>query len=615
MENSKDIDSNATKPITTPTIAIVVQHQDHYLALLSSGVINAKAHQGILTVFCISPSEDMPDWFLIPAGYENVGINLKNLSGKKAINRLLKHLKILKPILIGLPIGGQEDAARYLAGERFEPVLQQMNCPVFILKSSPGWIFEDNSESAFVPFWDDKNTRFAIQTAFDVDPGIKITAGKVVNPSIDSDEQQMQEEEFTIQTEQWSQNPRFKTKLLFSFDEKEALLEEARNHDFLLCGASKGNQLTRTLLGEYRNRLVNHTSGPAIILRESQGRTGTALFKGWSFVDKLLPRLTREDRIEAYRQVRRAGRPNRDFYSMIALSAAIASLGLLLNSTAVIIGAMLVAPLMSAIIGMGMAIIQGDMRFLLLTSKGVVRGTAVAVLAGFLFGFINFEGEVTQEVLNRTEPSSLDLAVALVSGVAAAYALSRKNVANSLPGVAIAVALVPPLATVGVCLSIGFWGLAFGAFKLFLSNLVAIVFASAIVFALLGFRPNIDTTQDHRRLKVFQRSFLASGLLVVLMFGILISQTVEEIEDASLDHKVELALTYHLEKLNIKANVSDWEISATQQGGFKVNLQLESANKITNKDVEVLEEKLEESLKKPVMLDVKVVPVDLMHAD
>jgi len=300
---------------------------------------------------------------------------------------------------------------------------------------------------------------------------------------------------------------------------------------------------------------------------------------------------------------------------MIALSAGIASLGLLLNSVAVIIGAMLVAPLMSAITGMGMAIIQGDLRFLLLTFKGVLRGSAVAILAGFIFGLINIEGNVTQEILNRTEPSSLDLIVALISGVAAAYALSRKNVANSLPGVAIAVALVPPLATVGVCLSIGFLGLAYGAFKLFLSNMVAIVFASAVVFASLGFKPNIDTTQDHRRLKVFQRSFIASGILVMLMFGILLSQAVEEIEDASLNDTVQRELTYQLEKLDVKASIADWKITTAQHGGFKIELQLQSANKITNKEVEALEDRLEESLKKPVILDITVIPVDLLHAD
>ena len=615
MEYSEDVGSGSPNPIAAPTIAVVVHQQDHYLALLSSGLTNSKSHHGRLKVFCIAPTNEIPEWYFIPPEYENNDIVLESTTGKKAINQLLKDLKLLKPVLVGLPMGGRDGANRFLAGEEFEPILRQLSCPVYILKSAPGWIFKDSSDSAFIPFWDDKNTQFAIQTALDEDPNIKITAAKVLNPSVDSDEQQMQEEEFQIQTKPWAKNPRFKTKLLYSFDEEKALLEEAKNYDFLLTGASKGNQLARTLFGDHRNRLVIRYNGPAIILRESQGKTGTALFKGWSFLDKLLPTLTRDDRIEAYRQIRRSGRPNRDFYSMIALSAGIASLGLLLNSVAVIIGAMLVAPLMSAITGMGMAIIQGDLRFLLLTFKGVLRGSAVAILAGFIFGLINIEGNVTQEILNRTEPSSLDLIVALISGVAAAYALSRKNVANSLPGVAIAVALVPPLATVGVCLSIGFLGLAYGAFKLFLSNMVAIVFASAVVFASLGFKPNIDTTQDHRRLKVFQRSFIASGILVMLMFGILLSQAVEEIEDASLNDTVQRELTYQLEKLDVKASIADWKITTAQHGGFKIELQLQSANKITNKEVEALEDRLEESLKKPVILDITVIPVDLLHAD
>ena len=139
---------------------------------------------------------------------------------------------------------------------------------------------------------------------------------------------------------------------------------------------------------------------------------------------------------------------------MIALFASIAALGLILNSVAVIIGAMLVAPLMSAIIGMGMAVVHGDFRFLLLTLRATLTGAGIAVLIGFIFGLINFSSETTAQILQRTDPSTLDLVVALISGVAAAYALCRKNVSNSLPGVAIAVALVPPLLrqSVSACL-------------------------------------------------------------------------------------------------------------------------------------------------------------------
>jgi len=400
-----DIRLKTQKSINVPAVAIIVYHQDQYLSLLSSGLATAEAHHGILTAFLVSLETDEPDWFSLPPEYSNFDIELKCITGEKVIKRLLKKLKLLNPLLVGMALAENNEGRRYLAGKNFEPLLQQLTCPVYLLKSEPEWVFEE-CDSAFVPFWDDTNTRFAITTALNLDPNLKITAGKVISPAVDSDEREMQQGEFENQTKRWAKNPRFKIKLLDSFDEKEALLKEAENYDFLLTGASKGNQLARTLFGDYRNQLVKQAKGPAVILREFQGKGGKALFKGWSFLDQLLPTLSREDRIEAYRVIRRAGRPNRDFYSMSVLSSAIASLGLILNSAAVIIGAMLVAPLMSAITGMGMAIIHGDLRFLILTSRALTRGAAMAILTGFLLGLINFSGEPTQQILQRTEPST-----------------------------------------------------------------------------------------------------------------------------------------------------------------------------------------------------------------
>ncbi len=82
-----------------------------------------------------------------------------------------------------------------------------------------------------------------------------------------------------------------------------------------------------------------------------------------------------------------------------------------------------------------------------------------------------------------------------------------------------------------------------------------------------------------------------------------------------MNDKVQLELTYHLEKLGIKGGVSDWNISTTKDGELRVNLQLRSSKKITNKEIEALEERLEDNLKKQVILDVTVIPVDLLHAD
>ena len=145
--------------------------------------------------------------------------------------------------------------------------------------------------------------------------------------------------------------------------------------------------------------------------------------------------------------------------------------------------------------------------------------------------------------------------------------------------------------------------------------MVAIVFASAVVFAALGFRPNIDTTQDHRRLTVFKRSFIASGILVVVMFSLLIAQTVEEVQEVSQVEKVQSELITHLEDRGISADIADWRIATDPEGGFRINLLLRSSKDIDNAVVVALKEKLERILKKQVVLDVAVIPVDLIQAD
>jgi uncharacterized hydrophobic protein (TIGR00271 family) len=601
-------------PVNSPAVAVVVYKQEHLLPLLSTGEATARMHQGTLTVFFVSQAEEIPDWCSLPPEYVSATIVSQSISGKNYVRLLNKQLAVLKPVLFGMALSEQEGEDRYLAGKAYEPLLQQLKCPVYLVRSTEDWSLSD-SLSAFVPFWDDENTRFSITTALEVSPNLHITAGKVVSPSADEHERIMQEEEFRKQTKTWEKNSRFQIKLLYSFNERHALLEEAANHDFLLTGVGKGNHLTRAVFGDFRNDLISQAQTPAIILREYQGRAGSVLSRVGSFFDTLLPTLTREDRVEAYRLIRQGGRPNRDFYTMIALSASIASLGLILDSAAVIIGAMLVAPLMSAIIGMGMASIHGDLRFLRMTLRATLLGSGIAILTGFFFGLINFHGDTTSQILQRTNPSTLDLVVALVSGVAAAYALCRKNVSNSLPGVAIAVALVPPLSTVGVCLSIGLWGLAWGALKLFLSNMVAIVFASALVFASFGFKPNLDTLKDNRRVKVFQRSFVFSAILVLVMSVLLVTRTVHDMHEADFDDEVQVELIQHLKELNIDAQLAGWKIATTSDGIFQLDVQLESPKKVTPSEVKALEKRLETSLKKQVSLDVAVSPIDKLHVE
>ncbi|WP_419177105.1 DUF389 domain-containing protein [Desulfosediminicola sp.] len=587
-------------------VAIIITNPDTAFSLLSTGYKTALLHNGFLLVFLL-PDLSLEELIKPFENCDRERLVLQEVSSGKPARDILKLIKRVRPIVLGMAMDQVPGESRYLAGSVFDPILQRAPCPVYLIKAPTGWT-PSGSTCALIPFEDDKNTHFAIETALSVNPDLTIKAVIVVPPEASPEDLSSRIKTFHEQTDKWQGNPRFKRAVLRGSNVQDTVLAEAEKHDFLLVGASKGIQLVRILFGEVRNTIITESTVPTILLREYQGKAGAALQTGWSFLDALIPTLSKEERVEAYRIIRRGGRPNRDFFAMIALSAGIASLGLVLNSAAVIIGAMLVAPLMSAIIGMGMAIIHGDMAFLRMTFTAALKGSLIAILTGFIFGLVNFHGDPTEQILQRTAPTILDLGVALISGVAAAYAICRKNVSNSLPGVAIAVALVPPLATVGTCLSIAYWGLAWGALKLFLSNLVAIVFASALVFVSFGFRPDFNTTTYAERINVFKKMFISSGLLVVAMLILLVVETTQGVMEASLSDEVEQELVKYITDLGLDAELENWEITTTRSGKARVDLELRSERQLTPNERIALQKRLKADIGKPVLLKIEILP-------
>mgnify|MGYP001434205001 CR=1 FL=1 len=151
-----------------------------------------------------------------------------------------------------------------------------------------------------------------------------------------------------------------------------------------------------------------------------------------------------ERRGEVHVQLRNASRPSFDFFLLVVLSCIIATQGLLVDSAAIIIGAMLVAPLMSPIIGLGLSSLTGDDRMLRDATSALIRGALLAILISFLLAWINrylpliVMQELPREVLNRTKPSPIDLGVALAGGAAAAFALAMPHISAALPGAGIA---------------------------------------------------------------------------------------------------------------------------------------------------------------------------------
>lgn len=194
------------------------------------------------------------------------------------------------------------------------------------------------------------------------------------------------------------------------------------------------------------------------------------------------------------------------YWLQVFFAAGIATLGLVLNSVAVIIGAMLISPLMGPILASGLALAAGDLVLGIRALLNLVLSCLLAVaFAVLLVGVLPFK-EVTAEIAARTQPNTLDLVIALFSGAVGSIAICKevKGVVTSIPGVAIAVALMPPLCVTGFGLGIALslhsgdgWRIARGGGLLFLTNLVAITFTAMIVFLLL----HIDTPQVKERVR------------------------------------------------------------------------------------------------------------------
>jgi uncharacterized hydrophobic protein (TIGR00271 family) len=274
---------------------------------------------------------------------------------------------------------------------------------------------------------------------------------------------------------------------------KEGILQIADQYDAVLLGLSEEGFMAQTDFSGLPVAVAEAAAPATLLVKRHEQTLQYWLRRSWDELSDILPKLTPKRQAVVRSEMRRDAKADIDFYVLMVLAASIALFGLLQNSAAVIIGAMLVAPLMSPILAMAHSIVRGQLKMLRIAAESAVNGIVLAIVVAALMSLfllvIGIPIHPTDEILARTQPNFLDLLVALASGAAAAYAISRSEVSAALPGVAIAAALVPPLAVVGYGLGTAQFDLAAGAILLFLTNLAAIVLAAAVIFLLLGFRP------------------------------------------------------------------------------------------------------------------------------
>lgn len=180
--------------------------------------------------------------------------------------------------------------------------------------------------------------------------------------------------------------------------------------------------------------------------------------------------------------------PRREFFMMVILSIAMSTCGLLLNSAAVIIGSMLIAPILSPILSLSLGIVMSDYKLIKRSFYTLLKSILFSLAAAVIIALFLLPQEygMTPEIESRTEVSIVYIIIAMVAGVAASFAYVKTNLNKTLPGVAISVAIIPPLAVCGIGIAMLDWDVISKSFFLFGSNIVGIIFASTIVFSLMN---------------------------------------------------------------------------------------------------------------------------------
>ena len=285
------------------------------------------------------------------------------------------------------------------------------------------------------------------------------------------------------------------------------------------------------------------------------------------------------------------------FTVLLTLAAFIASFGLYQDSVASIIGAMVVAPLGGAIMAFAGALVTARSHWQWITGLQVLLGSLWVVAIGFLVSLVmpDIIG-LTPSLDARTAPGLLDLGVALAAGAAGAFVAVRRTGSDALPGVAIAVALVPPLATVGICLELGRPDDAAGALLLFITNFAAIVVAACIVFTVSGAVPSREMIRERN---LVRNGFIAAVIALVI---IAIPLAITGVQTAQGWIRATTGAPYVTEWIGDRdLTVREWTVE-----GDTVSLIL--AGPDAPADPQVLAADLAAAYGGPVTLDVEYVP-------
>lgn len=288
---------------------------------------------------------------------------------------------------------------------------------------------------------------------------------------------------------------------------------------------------------------------------------------------------------------------------LIISSCIIATLGLLSNSVAVIIGAMIIAPLMLPIRSLAFGALEGDIVLFRRGLISVLVGTLLAVMLSCFLGYLAGISTFGSEILARSKPNLLDIGIAIAAGGISGYAKVQPKISGTLAGTAIAVALMPPLCVIGLGLSHSNWLLSLGSLLLYLTNLLGIALSCMVTFSIVGYAPFNQA----------RRALILAGILTSFLLIPLGISFVDLVKQNRLETSLRQALlkrTITFQRVELIKTETNWLANPPE-----VRLTVRSREVITPKQVQFLEEFVERSMGQPFLLIFEVSQVQEIRRD
>lgn len=293
--------------------------------------------------------------------------------------------------------------------------------------------------------------------------------------------------------------------------------------------------------------------------------------------------------------------PTAVYYVLLGASELIAAFGLITDSAMTLIGANVVAPLMMPIFGVALGLARGDFRLLRNALLAEFGGATLGIALTFLLGLLPLAQDVTPTLLAQTRPTLIDLLVAAVAGLAGCLAMIDERMSPALPGVAIATALNPPIAAIGICLAFGAYEGAWGAFLLFFANFLAILGVGGAVFLAAGF----ITRAEFGTVGGVARRFAGAAIGFVLVAALLTGHLVALIREARTTRLVTGVLDAELAQ---EAGTALTQLVLDRRDDKLAVLAVLRAPRVLSPPrVKAIEEALHARLQEPVELFMRVV--------